>query len=455
MKYLNLLLIFLSLATVSHAQYKPSLKEVVTEFFTRYHHDSNETYIKFQKRKDGWHVVKDRYDDFGKYFDDQLFWSDKDKRYLEVTFNRAPDDTASISERIANYMKVIDWGYEEPQFAKHRYYGYPGWDWDILSEPIDTAQMTDTEWESLARANSNYASGFIVEQFGDVFLNNDADRQPLKPRETLSKSRADKFIFYETKAIEAYKMILKHNPDYETRVGKVQIKCANEYMFMYLDLLMTGDSVDARKFAAKANYPDSLLNHHKLSLAALPPNSILITEGDNDTYALLYLQEVNNYRKDVVVLNYSLLGLRQFLLFADKKYRKALFTTVDTNYLKSNFDYFVFMSYGGTNPKVSVKEFIENLTKSRNPYDTSVIPYKGQALRKYYTKQVFLSKKTGNVVATSRPIILGDYLLLNDFIVLDILNTSIKKRKVYFTFPASLYTPLLRYQEPVYQVEAF
>ena len=48
-------------------------------------------------------------------------------------------------------------------------------------------------------------------------------------------------------------------------------------------------------------------------LASVKENSILITQGDNDTFPLWYAQEVEGYRTDVRILNYTLSGMSWYV----------------------------------------------------------------------------------------------------------------------------------------------
>jgi hypothetical protein len=50
----------------------------------------------------------------------------------------------------------------------------------------------------------------------------------------------------------------------------------------------------------------------RLLLDAMPPNGILFAAGDNDTFPLWYLQQVESYRTDVTVVTVPLLGAQWF-----------------------------------------------------------------------------------------------------------------------------------------------
>ena len=99
------------------------------------------------------------------------------------------------------------------------------------------------------------------------------------------------------------------------------MKLLNEQFHLYQQLVLTGYKKEAAEALKQISNDDSL--YAKIGYAYLgscPPNAILITFGDNDTYPLWYVQQKKGFRKDVTVLNNSLLGFAPYgdMLIRDK-----------------------------------------------------------------------------------------------------------------------------------------
>lgn len=71
-------------------------------------------------------------------------------------------------------------------------------------------------------------------------------------------------------------------------------------------------------------FSDQVLEYNRWMLRSLPQNSILLTNGDMDTYPALALQIVENLRPDVAIANYSLLNLYWYAEKVSKRYNISL-----------------------------------------------------------------------------------------------------------------------------------
>jgi hypothetical protein len=321
------------------------------------------------------------------------------------------------------------------------------WAEDIISEFSSRVQINDTIRESYARACFNYAHGFFG--FGDGLLNGDVDRKVLSENERLSTERINKFIFYQTESIREYEEISKSNPNYNTFVGNVKIKIANDYMYMCLQLNMNVDSIIAKSFASKAIYPDTLLDQGKSFLLKLPKNSILITYGDNDTYPLLHLQSVLGLRKDVTIINYNLLASRRYVWFI-KRQKSKLISLNESALLSYDLDYSLFSNSRGINKPISVAEFLKNLEKGSNHYADQAKEDVSNKWGTYYSKDLYFLSK--NLIG--RKFKINNYLLFNDFVLFDLVNYSIE-RPIYFTFEYDLFSNLLQNMNGFHKFNAF
>jgi tetratricopeptide (TPR) repeat protein len=83
--------------------------------------------------------------------------------------------------------------------------------------------------------------------------------------------------------------------------------------------LMAKDGWNDHNRSTKFSARDMAIDY----LQSCAPNAILFTYGDNDTYPLWYVQEVENVRPDVRVVNLSLLGTDWYIRQMKKKVNEA------------------------------------------------------------------------------------------------------------------------------------
>jgi hypothetical protein len=184
----------------------------------------------------------------------------------------------------------------------------------------------------------------------------------------------------------------------------------------------------------------------KAYLQSCEKNAILFTIGDNDTFPMWYLQEIEGFRTDVRIVNTSLLMTDWYI---DQMKAKAYdsdpvpisFTHKD--YVDGKRDYLVFDER--TKTRLDIKEFI-SFVSSDDP--RALIEMRnGQKIQFYPTNKIRIPVDKNTIIANKvvNPKfqdsivpyvdvdIKGDALYKNRLMMLDIVSNNNWKRPIYFS----------------------
>jgi tetratricopeptide (TPR) repeat protein len=223
---------------------------------------------------------------------------------------------------------------------------------------------------------------------------------------------------------------------------------------------------------AKENWDDHDRSHRytardfaKNYLDSCAPNAILFTNGDNDTFPLWYVQEVEGYRTDVRVVNLSLLQTDWYI---DQMKRKAYdsdpvpFSLSEDKYRQGTRDY-VPIYDRGLPGYVNIREIVDFIAND-NP-QAKLQMQSGTSINYIPTSKIKIPVDSAKVISNGTvPAELADkivpaiefeinksYILKNELMILDLLATNNWERPVYFaiTTGSDSYLNL----EPYFQLE--
>lgn len=401
----------------------PQLQSVINKLFSTYDVPETraESNLHFAKKPEGWFVQwTDQTKVPERVISEELFWSVNKESFVKLA--TIPPGKTPIAAGLRNSLYQES---EKYRFARIPYYGYIGWDRDVIKGFDKQAVLTDSLLEGLSGAYSNYASGFTDHNFGYHIANDGMNE----------KTKLDSFVFYWRLAIAMSDKLRKLNPGYEMLAGNAGTKYSGDVMAFYDHLQLSGNENLATGYFKEELFTPVILANAKVSLSQCAPGGIIFTNGDNDTYPLEYLQFAKGFRTDVTVINLSMLNLSSTILQASKGKGKALpvkFTYPLERYASENTDCFFMES--STPGDITYKQFISK-SYLQKPEDGTSFPYYNypQCTIEFPGNKVMFPE-IKSVVRKDTPRIRIDksYLLRSDFAQLDIIMSNLDSRPVYY-----------------------
>jgi hypothetical protein len=317
--------------------------------------------------------------------------------------------------------------------------------------------QSDTLIEGLARACSFYSSNYLWYQFGGANPGNDSLMSPLGLMELPSIEKTRMTKYYIEQGIKWFRKLQSINQHYKTLVGNSGMKVFNEIMHGYLQMKMCRNDQFAKEFLDQVTPNETITTIAKNYLSGCAPNAILFTYGDNDTYPLWYVQETQQYRKDVTIINISLLGLVPWVNNL-KKSNAVMFAVNEKQFSEKTLEYSSFKArdeWPGTKP-IALPVFLKMILGKKYGYPD----YEESKRATYPSKNVVLAidplkfkkQSTQPGLGTKITCELGEYILLNDLLILDIINSNIYTRPVYFTAKNELFPGCLQQEGLIFRL---
>ena len=189
-------------------------------------------------------------------------------------------------------------------------------------------------------------------------------------------------------------------------------------------------------------------DYAKMYLASCEPNAILFTNGDNDTFPLWYVQEVENFRTDVRVVNYMLSSGDWYVSQMGRKVydSEMLPLTINQDFYKKDGGYIPVFERLDEAELIDAIRFIEDNNKQ-----TKVPLQNGEWINYMPAKKLTLEidkkaviesgtvpiKDSAKIVDKMEWTIRQGGLFRNDLMLLDLVATNNWIRPIYFANPNS------------------
>ncbi len=430
-KYLSICILLLAntIACTSHSNKKfPLFDTVVNEFYSIYSPDpiADASEMKFEKKPDGWHVTNRDYTS-GKTVSDILFWSEKRDKFLELNLKKTSENTHENNEVNINHRNEALQSYDKRNYNFCPYYGYSGWDKDVIRDYENENNLPDSTLYALGRAYSSYAGNLLNANSGYQLF---AERFELPDGQScLTQEQLELFRKYQHLAISTFKKLRDIDPNFETIIGSIDTRYSNEYVTSFLDLRTYQNENEAKKELIPGLYNDFMISFAKNMLNSCERNAILFVHGDSDTFPLLYVQAQYGFRSDVLVVNLSLLQTDRYINSLRTKILDAepLPITFSPTQIKGEKREFILIKKAENQTPMDLMDVISFVSNDNNVSDADAV-----ITNKYpFIPTNELSLKTINNTIYWKT--KASYFCKNDLMVCDVLANTKLNRPVYFS----------------------
>jgi hypothetical protein len=272
---------------------------------------------------------------------------------------------------------------------------------------------------------------FLITGIGLVIYSNSPPNEP-RERDYVLVSSFFAFSIWVGMAVIAIYEILK------TKLGQMPSGVIAGLLVLVAPFLMgtvNFDDHSRRDHYGARDYASNFLN-------SVEPNSILFTYGDNDTYPLWYAQEVEGIRRDVRVVNLSLIAVDWYIDKLRSKVNDSAplkLSLSEEAYRGKNRNqvYFHDPRGGALDKPMTLDQAFSIIGNPDNNQDgVTIVPSKNFFIpidKEKYAKTGFLSDTTGmsdfiNIRFADKK----SYITKDDLAVMDVINSNIYDRPIYF-----------------------
>jgi hypothetical protein len=238
-------------------------------------------------------------------------------------------------------------------------------------------------------------------------------------------------IFAAVVALITYgiRTLSKGGANFKLVTGAVFAAC------MITPVIMAIEEWDDHDRSQKTLAPDMAKNY----LEGCAPNAILFTFGDNDTYPLWFAQEVQNVRRDIRIINTSLLGIDWYV--NQLRYKVNQSDPIDVVFTPEQIRGVGYIQYkpaqGTENRYFPLYDVMKKFVGAQTPISTFPVKHFLVPVDTTSTKNFGLTNPKDTIVPLMNIDIPEQkrYLTLDEMTILNIIGANGWKRPIYFTSP--------------------